>query len=113
MMSIANWSDRGVWIQSPRSLANAEFARQPSGKALGVKELIEVVIDVLVLRIGIRAGKDLVLRFVYASNQLSMRRAGTRSNSRVFAVTSVRSAASVCAAINRSFGPMGVPCLAR
>lgn len=49
----------------------------------------------------------------HSSNQFSTRREGTRSNSRVFAVTSVRSAASACAAINRSFGPMGVPCLAR
>ena len=43
----------------------------------------------------------------HSSNQFSMRRDGTPSPSRVLAVTSVRSKASACAAINRWFGPMG------
>ncbi len=47
---------------------------------------------------------------VHSSSQFSTRNDGTRSNSRVFAVTSVRSAASACAAIRGAFGPIGAPC---
>ena len=46
-------------------------------------------------------------------SQFSMRSDGTRANSRVLAVTRVRSAASAWAAISRSFGPIGVPCRVR
>ena len=51
--------------------------------------------------------------FVHSSSEFSTRRHGTRANSRVLAVTSVRSAASACAAIDTSVGLMGVPCLVR
>ena len=45
----------------------------------------------------------------YSNNQFSTRRPVTRENSRVFAVTTVRSSARACAAMSRSLGPIGVP----
>ena len=45
----------------------------------------------------------------HSDSQFSTRRPGTRENSRVFAVTTVRSSARACAAMSRSLGPIDVP----
>ncbi len=58
--------------------------------------------------IAIRTG--LIL---HRGSQFSTRKSGTRENSRTLSVTTVRSSARACAAMRRSFGPIGLPCRAR
>ncbi len=49
----------------------------------------------------------------YGASQLSRDSPGTRENSRTLSVTTVSPTARACAAINMSFGPIGVPCRSR
>ncbi len=49
----------------------------------------------------------------HGASQSSRSRPGTRLNSTVLCETNVQPAASAMAAISRSYGPIGVPCVAR